>query len=135
MSNDAIKTILLVDDDEDFLLQQELVLTQADFDVTTASSEAQADEILKTMRPDLVILDLMLEHVDGGFSLCFKIKQKDPTIPIIILSSVASETGLEFDAATTEERSWIKADAFLSKPTRFEQLRREIDRLLEAVNK
>ncbi len=38
---------------------------------------------------------------------------------------------MDFDAATDEERSWIKADAMLAKPIRFEQLKREIDRLLK----
>jgi len=37
---------------------------------------------------------------------------------------------MKFDASTKEERSWIKADLFLSKPIRHEQLLREIKRLL-----
>jgi len=53
-----------------------------------------------------------------------------PSHAVIVVSGVESETGLEFDATTSEERSWIKADKFLAKPVRFEQLLGEIDRLL-----
>jgi CheY-like chemotaxis protein len=74
----------------------------------------------------------MMEHMDGGFALCYHIKKKNGRIPVILISAVTSETGLEFDAATDEERSWVKADVMLTKPVRFEQLKREIDRLLEA---
>ena len=46
------------------------------------------------------------------------------------VTGVASETGIDFDASTKEERSWIKADVVLDKPIRFEQLEREIHRLV-----
>jgi CheY-like chemotaxis protein len=125
------KTILIVDDDVDFLTQQELVLKAAGYNVIAAGGQAQAEEILAEKRPDLAVVDLMMEHQDGGFALCYHIKKKDPSIPVILVSAVTSETGLEFDAATDEERSWVKADVMLAKPVRFEQLKREIDRLLE----
>ena len=50
---------------------------------------------------------------------------------LVLVTAVASETGLAFDAATDEERLWVKADAMLAKPIRFEQLRRLMARLLE----
>ncbi len=56
-------------------------------------------------------------------------KKKYPGMPVVLVTAVTSETGLEFDAATDEERSWVKADALLAKPVRFEQLKREIERL------
>lgn len=124
------KTILLVDDDEDFLYQTKTYLAKNGFQVTTADSQKDAENILNQIRPDLVIVDLMMEHMDGGFALAYHIKKKDKTIPVIIVTAVANETGIEFDAVTAEEKSWIKADAFLAKPLRFEQLQREINRLL-----
>jgi len=125
------KTILIVDDDIDFLTQMKINLEDAGFNVTTAGGQQQAEEILNTIHPDLAIVDLMMEHFDGGFSLAYHIKKKDANIPVIIVTAVTSETGLEFDAATDEERSWIKADAFLAKPIRFEQLLQEIKKLLK----
>lgn len=124
------KTILVVDDDVDFLTQQRLQLEAAGYKVLTAEGQNKANAILATTRPDLAIVDLMMENMDGGFTLCHEIKKKDASIPVILVTAVASETGMEFDAATEEERSWVKADAMLAKPVRFEQLRREMERLL-----
>ena len=124
-------TVLLVDDDLDFLEQHKLLLTAKGFEVLTAESQAQAEQLLKTARPDVAVLDLMLEHVDGGFALCYHIKKLDPKIPVILVTAVTSETSLAFDASTAEERRWVKADVLLPKPIRFEQLLREINRLLE----
>lgn len=124
------RTILVVDDDVDFLEQQKVQLEAAGFKVVTAVSQRQAEEMLQTLRPDVAIVDLMLEYQDGGFALCYHLKRKDPTIPVILVTAVTSETGLEFDAATDEERSWVKADVFLAKPVRFEQLMAHIERLL-----
>jgi two-component system OmpR family response regulator len=131
MSNPfAAKTVLLVDDDPDFLYQQKIQLEAAGLTVISAECEKQAECILAKQRPDLAVVDLMMENVDGGFTLCYHIKKKDPTIPVILVTSVNNETGLHFDAADPEQKAWIKADAFLSKPIRFEQLKKEVDRLL-----
>jgi DNA-binding response OmpR family regulator len=124
------KTILMVDDDEDFLFQQKTQLEAAGFEVITAEAAAKAEDILATKTPDVVVLDLMMENMDAGFTLCYHIRKKHPHMPVIMVSSVNHETGLEFDTTTGRERSWIKADAFLSKPIRFEQLKAQIDRLL-----
>jgi CheY-like chemotaxis protein len=124
-------TVLLVDDDLDFLEQHKLLLLAKGFEVLTAESQAQAEQLLMTVRPDVAVLDLMLEHVDGGFALCYHIKKLDPKIPVILVTAVTSETSLAFDASTAEERRWVKADVLLPKPIRFEQLLREINRLLE----
>jgi len=125
------KTILLVDDDFDFLTQMQIQLESAGFKVVTAESQAAAEALLEKKMPDLAILDLMMENLDGGFALAYHIKKRNANIPVILVTGVTSETGLEFDATTDEERSWIKADAFLAKPIRFEQLLREINKQLK----
>ena len=125
------KTILIVDDDPDFLLPMQVRLSKAGYKVVTAESRKAAEETLEELRPDLAVVDLMMEHMDAGFTLCYHIKKKDPSIGVILVTGVAAETGLEFDAATSEERAWVKADAMLAKPVRFEQLEREIERLLK----
>lgn len=124
------KTILVVDDDEDFRMQQQMMLESAGYGVVTAENETQAMEIFGSQPFDAAIIDLMMSQQDGGFTLCRSMKKSKPELPIIMVTGVTSETGLEFDAATSEERSWIKADAFLPKPIRFEQLKKELDRLL-----
>ncbi len=125
------KTVLLVDDDSDFLFQNKVQLEAAGFRVVTAAGAGAAEKILADHKPDLAVVDLMMENPDAGFTLCYHIRKKLPGTPVIVVTSVNSETGLDFDVATEAERSWIKADALLPKPIRFEQLQREIDRLLK----
>lgn len=122
--------VLLVDDDDDFLFQQRLQLEGAGFEVVSAQGRAEAEELLADRRPDVAVVDVMMENPDAGFVLCHHIHKKDPSIPVILVTSVSSETGIDFDLASKEDREWINADALLAKPIRFEQLHREIDRLL-----
>jgi two-component system, OmpR family, response regulator MprA len=133
MTNATSKpTILLVDDDDDFLFQQRVQLEAAGFAVLAARGQREAEELLARQRPDLAVLDVMMEHPDTGFTLCHRIRKNDPTLPLILVTGINSETGLDFDMACEEDRAWIKADVLLAKPIRFEQLRGEIDRLLAA---
>jgi len=125
------KTILLVDDDLDYREQMQMQLEAAGYTVNAADSLSAARTLLEKQRPDLALVDLMLEEMDGGFTLCYQIKKMDKNIPVLLVTAVTSETGLNFDAATEEERSWVKADGVLAKPVRFEQLQREIKRLLK----
>jgi DNA-binding response OmpR family regulator len=124
--------ILLVDDDEDFLFQHRIQLENAGFEVTTATTRAQAETAIASFTPDLAILDLMMEQHDDGFVLSHHLKRAFPGLPVIMVTAVTSETGLTFDPSNAAERAWVGADALLAKPIRFEQLRREIERVLAA---
>ncbi|MDX9973761.1 MAG: response regulator [FCB group bacterium] len=129
--SDKKHTILVVDDDEDFLLQQKVQLESAGFTVHTAGTPRKGQELFAQTKPDLAILDLMMGDMDAGLGLCHAMKKARPDLPVILVTSVMRETGLELDVTTDEERSWIQADVVLDKPVRFEQLRREIGRLLK----
>ena len=133
-SPDSKPMVMLVDDDEDFLFQQRLQLEHAGFQVVALQGQEQAEEFLAGHRPDVAVVDVMMEHPDAGFVLCHHIRKKDPSIPVILVTSVNSETNLDFDLASHENRDWIHADSLLAKPIRFEQLHREIEHLL-AVKK
>jgi two-component system, OmpR family, response regulator len=124
------KTILVVDDDPDYRFSVRLYLEGAGYNVVEADNVEQAHAALDQGVPNLALVDLMMEEMDAGFSLCYYMKKRFPALPIIMISGVAGETNLEFDASTDEERSWVKADALLNKPIRFDQLKRELDRLL-----
>lgn len=125
------KKILLVDDDTDYLFQLKIAVQDMGFDTITADKQKDAENIIEKTRPDLAILDLMMENHDTGFILCHKIKNKYPDVPIIIASAVTAETGMLFDVASEEERDWIKADLFLDKGIRKDQLHKEINKLLK----
>ena len=127
------KTILVVDDDSDYLLQLQMRLEAAGYEVITADGQQRALEVLEKQMPDLAVVDLMMEHPDSGFVVCHHIKKRDDTVPVILVTGLTSETGMEFDAETDEERSWVKADVVLDKPIRFEQLQREMERLMRGA--
>jgi DNA-binding response OmpR family regulator len=125
------KTILLVDDDFDYLFQQKMHLESWGYDVITAETQAEGEDILSKTKPDLAILDLMMEKDDSGFILSYKLKNRYPDVPVIISTAVSAETGISFGIGSEEEKSWIKADQYLEKGVRPEQLKLEIEKLLK----
>lgn len=127
----ARKTILIVDDDADYLFQLKFQVEKMGFDVVTAESQREAESILKNIKPDLAILDLMMENEDSGFVLSYKLKRMYPDIPVIIATAVSAETGMSFGISSEQERQWIKADLYLEKGIRPDQLHREILKLLK----
>ena len=126
-----VNTVLLVDDDQDFRMQQKIMLESLGYKVIEADSGNAAIAAVEEKTPDIAVVDLMMEEEDAGFTLCHKLKKKFPEMPIIMVTAVAAETGISFDVKTREEHRWIKADALLEKPVRAEQLQRELNRLLQ----
>ena len=125
------KIVLIVDDDPDYLFQTSLVLERFGMTVLKAENRKEAEQLLAETKPDLCIFDLMMETQDSGFVLAYRAKQLYPEVPVIIASAVTSETGLVFKLETLEDKSWIKADIFIEKGIRPDQLQREINKLLE----
>lgn len=122
--------ILLVDDDPDFRLHTKQLLQNAGFNVTEAEGEQQAYEMARRKKFDLAIIDLMMENTDSGFTLSYHFKKDYPDMRIVLVSSATSDMDIEFFMESAAERSWIKADAYLDKPIRFEQLLYAVQRLL-----
>lgn len=121
--------VMIVDDDPDFLEQMRMYLESRGYTVNSASNRPDGEELLTRIEPDIAVLDLMMENEDDGFVLAYRIKKRFPNTPVILVTAVTHETGLEFDE-TEDGGNWIKADAILAKPIRFEQLEMEIARLL-----
>ena len=125
------KKILIADDDEDYLFQMEIYIKSFGFDVIKAQSQKEAEVLIENTKPDLAIFDLMMENDDSGFILCHKMKRKHPDVPIILATAVASETGMSFNVNSETDKQWIKADLYLEKGIRRDQLHREINKLLK----
>jgi len=129
-TEDKKKTILIVDDDFDLLSQTEINLKNEGYNVIACNGQDEAEAAFKKNRPDMVVTDLMMESLDGGFALSQYIKKKDPTIPIIVITGVEHQTGMKFSFGTEEERAMIKADALLAKPMKFPDLLKEIKKYI-----
>ncbi len=124
------KIIFVADDDFDYLFQLRYQLERWGYDVVSAETQREAEEILSKLKPDLAILDLMMENDDSGFILSYKIRKKYPSVPVIIATAVSAETGMSFGLTSDEDKRWIKADSYLEKGIRPEQLKMEIEKLL-----
>jgi two-component system alkaline phosphatase synthesis response regulator PhoP len=97
------KKILIVEDDTDLLEMLRLSFKGAGFSIATATNGIEALKKVRSLRPHLIVLDLVLPELDG-FAVC-EILRKDretSSLPIIMLTGLSSEftrfAGLESGA-------------------------------------
>jgi DNA-binding response OmpR family regulator len=91
------REILCVDDDQDFLDSMRIIIESSDYVVQTANSAEEGLRKYKAGRPDLVIVDLMMEEVDSGVNFVKEIRALGPTPPVYMLSSVGDGLSLSTD--------------------------------------
>ena len=113
---DEKHVILCVDDDEDVLLFLRTVLEANDYVVLTATSAEEGLKVYKKTRPDLIILDLMMEQVDAGTNFVKQLKLLGNGIPIYLLSSIGDNLDM------TTDYSSLGLVGILQKPIDDEQL-------------
>jgi DNA-binding response OmpR family regulator len=82
--------VLVVDDDRKTVDLLRLYLERAGFEVQAGYDGRRALELAREQRPELVILDLMLPHVDG-LDVCHVLRQEVGQVPIIMLSARSTE--------------------------------------------
>jgi len=87
--------ILVVDDDPDIHEIFRAILEREGYAVLIAADAATARKLVKEKNPDLILLDVMMEDVDTGFTLAEEIGD---SVPIIIISSIADSSVKVFDA-------------------------------------
>ena len=129
------KKILIIDDDVDFIDLNKAVLENSGFEVVTAFSGREGMDKVTFELPDLILLDLMMEKYDTGFGFAKQLKA-DPRykdIPILMISSVAGETGYDFSQDL--DGYWMKTDDFVKKPVPPEELVKRINSLIEKAKK
>ncbi|MFZ0473682.1 MAG: response regulator [Bacteroidales bacterium] len=126
-----VYTVLLADDDPDYLFQVAFYLRSCGYEVVAVESQAEAEQVITKMKPDLAVFDLMMESDDSGFILCYKLKRRYPEVPVILATAVSRETGITFGLSSDQDRDWIRADLYLEKGVRPEQLDQEIKKLLK----
>lgn len=111
-----MKYILIVDDDRDVFESMKIVLEAEGYRVDWATNGTEALQKAKAVKPDLMILDVMMNSDDEGFQVTYKMKQDDELscIPIVMVTSVGSRTGFSFDRARDED--FLPVNEFLEKP-------------------
>jgi CheY-like chemotaxis protein len=126
------KNILMVDDDTDFLTATKLVLEKSGYRVETCTSARECIAKLKIMKPDLIIMDVMMESDHSGFDTCRELKRDSSTkeIPILMLTAVDQKYPLNFKSAAGDE-SWLPVDDFIDKPVDAGILLERVKKLLK----
>ncbi len=117
-----MKTILVVDDEEQIRNSLRGVLSDEGFAVLEAGDGRRALEVLGERTPDLVILDVWLPEIDG-IALLEQIKSKHPSLPVIIICGHAN-----IEAAVRATR--LGAADFIEKPFSLDALLGSIERAL-----
>jgi two-component system OmpR family response regulator len=109
----ASAKILIVEDDTNLLATLKYNLSRESYDVVTAIDGAQALEVARKEKPDLIILDIMLPEL-SGYEVC-RILRKDMIVPVLMLTAKTEEidkvVGLE-----------IGADDYMTKPFSMREL-------------
>lgn len=123
--------ILIVDDDIDYTLFLRAVLENQHYDVITAVNSKEGMEKARLVKPDLVILDVMMDTTQEGFAMSRELR-KEPEfkdLPILMLTSIDSVTGVGFKSAAGDKDT-IPVDMYIDKPIEPQLLLEEIRKLL-----
>jgi DNA-binding response OmpR family regulator len=119
--------ILVVDDDPDITFAVSLFLRKEGYEVLTAASRGEGMKSIANDKPDLLILDVMMEQPDDGIAMAQELRRTGQKLPIVMLTSVGKVTGMHFD----RDSDLVPVDAFFEKPVRPEELLRKLQELLQ----
>ena len=129
--------IMIVDDDADYIYVVKTLLENEQYVVVTAGDKTEGMEKIRAEKPDLAILDVMMNAWQDGFEMSRQLK-KDPqfkNMPVLMLTAVENRTGIGFKS-TAGDPTWLPVDVFLDKPVEPEVLLSEVKKLLsnKAIN-
>ena len=123
--------ILIIDDDPDIVEAMKVVLESRNYQVRIARTGAEGLSEVKRDKPELIILDVMMETGDKGFEVAREIKS-DPNykdVPILMLTALKESTGLDF-GKEAGDMNWLPVDDYCDKPLRSDELFLKIESLL-----
>jgi len=114
------KRILLIDDDPDLRLALRLPLEASGYAIFEAGSVVEARTAVKEIKPDLIVLDVMMDTTTAGFQFALELHNADPRsefnefsqVPIIMLTAIHSTTPLRF----APDEDYLPVQTFIEKP-------------------
>lgn len=128
--------ILIVDDDPDIVESMKMILEANRYQVYTAANGTEGLQQIKTVKPDLIILDVMMDNVTEGFQVSYQLRNPDPQseyaqfskIPIMMLTAIEEKKQMKFSLA--KDGDYLPVDDFVAKPVRPQVLLDKVKRLL-----
>jgi len=129
--------ILVVDDDLDFIEISKLSLEGQVYRIFSAFNAKEGWKMLEKEKPHLIIMDLMMERLDSGMALSQQIKGHPQygAIPILMLTSITRDTGMDFAPRTEEDLRRLKVDDYSPKPIKPQVLLEKVKKLLAQKSK
>jgi CheY-like chemotaxis protein len=127
------KRILIIDDDHDFISATRAVLASAGYEVAECTKAAEAMARVREFRPDLIVLDVMMETGTAGFHVAYQVR-RDPhhaKTPILMLTAIHQTTPLRFSPETDGE--FLPVEKLLDKPVPADVLLAEVAHQLESA--
>lgn len=123
----ARKNVLLVDDDDVFVSALTAIL-ESRYRVRSASNGSEAAQKIREERPDLIVLDVMMDYLSEGFDVARKLRTDPATqsIPLIMLTGVDRM----YDYRMEMDESWVPTDRYLEKPVEPKTLLAEVEALI-----
>lgn len=97
-SMDSKKTVLTIDDDPDIRATLRIVLEAEGFSVGEASNGEEGLKAIERVKPDAILIDLMMESVDSGSTVAQKLKESGFEGPVYMLSSAGDTVRYNIDA-------------------------------------
>lgn len=127
--------ILVVDDDPDFREAMTAILTAASYGVVTASNVSEGTHTILSERPDLILLDIMMDSLFDGYSLCHAIRTSKEfegvrDTPVIFVSAVRQIAGSRF-GFKGEDQGLTGPEDYIDKPVKPTDLLARIERFLK----
>lgn len=104
--------ILIVDDDPDMVEASRIVLERDGHSVESASSVETGLKKLADVKPDLLILDVVMEEADDGLRFARKVRRDGNDLPILMLTSVNQVLGIQIG----KDEEMVPVDEFMEKP-------------------
>jgi DNA-binding response OmpR family regulator len=128
----SAKKIVIIDDDPEICDAMSHILSQNGYQVFTALDTRKGHQLFVDTRPDLLILDIMMETMDEGLNFATEVKKNAGVfgVPILIVSARPPvENG--YGRALDEDLDWIHADIFMEKPVEPEELIHNVKLLIK----
>ena len=119
--------ILVAEDDPDLQSLVRHCLEGDGYMVRVAGDGHEALELFRDLKPDLLILDVMMEEPDDGLRMARDLRRKGHTLPILMLTSVNQALGIHIGA----DPEIVPVDDFQEKPADPVALVQKVRKLLE----
>lgn len=128
----ANEHILIVDDDRDLVNTLTTVLESAGYRTSSAADGTEAREKVQQSRPDLAIVDVIMDTVGEGVRLTqwFREDERLKDMPIIMLTGIKQQLHIDIQPYDEEGYQHLPVDKFLEKPVDPNVLLREVGDLL-----